>query len=133
MQILRSHHEAAAGMALVTGDTERARDLATGLARRMETTLTVLESGEMPDNVRPHDIFQLIIESAVLGVPLTSREIRFLYAQLARARTADPGFSAAGLWAIALTLPQSRYPDDPSRLALLQGLERDVLGQGGPQ
>jgi hypothetical protein len=80
--ILRSHHEAAAGLALLTNNVELARDLATGLAARLEMILPVLEDGSDPDHARRHDVYQLAVESSLLGVPLTSREVRFVHGQI---------------------------------------------------
>ncbi len=85
MQIVRTHHEAAAGLALVTGNAELARDLATGLVTRIESILDVYEAGDEPDNARPRDIVQLILEASYLGVPLTSREVRWIHARIEEA------------------------------------------------
>ncbi len=84
-QILRSHHEAAAGLALLTGQDALARELAGGLAARIEGILDAYDAGTMPDNARPKDVFQLVLESAMLGVPLTSREVRWIHGQIEEA------------------------------------------------
>jgi hypothetical protein len=85
MQIVRSHHESAAGLALTTGNVDLARDLATGLVTRIETILDTYERGEMPENALPGNVVQLVVESAFLGVPLTSREVRWLHGQIEEA------------------------------------------------
>lgn len=85
LQILRTHHEAAAALALVTGQEALAEELLAGLAARLEMILDRYEAGEMPDNARPGDVFQLMVESANLGVPLTSREVRWLHARIEEA------------------------------------------------
>ncbi|MBZ0117006.1 MAG: hypothetical protein K8H88_08435, partial [Sandaracinaceae bacterium] len=85
MQIVRTHHEAAVGLALVTGNGATAQQLAVGLARRLEGILDRFEAGEMPDNANPQDFVQLMLESASLGVPLTSREVRWLHARIEQA------------------------------------------------
>lgn len=82
MQIVRSHHEAAAALALVTGQTDTARTLLEGLAARIEMILDVYDAGMMPANANPTDIVQLVLEAQNLGVPLTSREVRWVHAQL---------------------------------------------------
>jgi hypothetical protein len=82
MQILRSHHEAATGLALVTGQDELARELLVGLATRIEGILDAYESGAMPANANPSDVFQLVVESALLGLPLTAREAAFVHARI---------------------------------------------------
>lgn len=93
LQILRTHHEAAVGLALATGDAVLARDLAEGLALRMEGILDQYDAGTIPDNAHPTDVVQLVLESAMLGVPLTSREVRFLHSQLAMAAS---GYDTTG-------------------------------------
>ena len=85
LQILRTHHEGAAGLALASGQDETARALLEGLASRLDGIMDAYDAGPPPDNARPGDVVQLVLESAALGVPLTSREVRFLHAQLAQA------------------------------------------------
>jgi hypothetical protein len=83
LQILRTHHEAAAALALASGRDEIARDLLEGLASRLDGIMDANDAGPLPDNARAGDVVQLGLESAAVGVPLTSREVRFLHAQLA--------------------------------------------------
>ena len=78
---------AAVGLALVTGNGELARDLLEGLGARLDGILDAYDAGEMPDNARPNDVVQLLLESAALGLPLTSREVRFLHGRIALAAT----------------------------------------------
>ncbi len=93
MQIVRSHHEAAAALALVTGQDALALELLAGLATRIEMLLDVLEAGPAPDNAHPSDVVQLIVEAANLGVPLTSREVRWVHAQI---EAAFAGYDTSG-------------------------------------
>jgi hypothetical protein len=93
MQIVRSHHEAAAALALVTGQDALARTMLEGLAARIEMLMDAFDSGAMPDNAHPSDIVQLVLEAANLGVPLTSREVRWLHAQL---EIAFAGYDTSG-------------------------------------
>lgn len=93
MQIVRSHHEAAAALALVTGQTATAEELVHGLATRIEMILDVLEAGPAPDNVHPSDVVQLIAEAVAMGVPLTSREVRWMHAQI---EAAFAGYDTSG-------------------------------------
>lgn len=103
MQIVRTHHEAAAALALITGRGALARTMLEGLAVRLETILGVYESGMSPDNARPTDVVQLMVESANLGVPLTSREVRWLHGQI---EAAFAGYDTRG--------PEWRvFDDDP--------------------
>lgn len=93
MQIVRSHHEAAAALALVTGQDTLAEAMLAGLAARIEMLLDLFEAGTMPDNAHPSDIVQLMVEAANLGVPLTSREVRWLHAQI---EIAYAGYDVSG-------------------------------------
>lgn len=93
MQIVRTHHEAAAALALVTGRNAVARTMIEGLAARIEMILDVYESGMSPANAQPQDIVQLMVEAANLGVPLTSREVRWLHAQI---EIAFAGYDTSG-------------------------------------
>ncbi len=112
LQILRTHHEAAVGLALVTGDAVLARDLAEGLALRMEGILDQYDAGTIPENAHPTDVVQLVLESAMLGVPLTSREVRFLHAQLA---IAAAGYDTSGpAWHVRdAATPDGDYAFEP--------------------
>jgi hypothetical protein len=93
MQIVRTHHEAAAALALLSGRVDLARTLLEGLAARLEMILDLYDSGTVPDNAQPSDIVQLMVESANLGVPLTSREVRWLHQQI---ETAYAGYDTSG-------------------------------------
>lgn len=94
MQIVRSHHEAAAALALVTGQTATAQTLVAGLAARLDMLMDIVDSGTpLPDNAHPSDIVQLMVEAANFGVPLTSREVRWLHAQL---ELAYAGYDTSG-------------------------------------
>jgi hypothetical protein len=92
MQIVRSHHEAAAALALVTGQDALARTMIEGLAARLEMLIDALEAGPV-DNAHPSDVVQLMVEAANLGVPLTSREVRWLHAQI---EIAYAGYDTSG-------------------------------------
>lgn len=93
LQILRSHHEAAAGLALLANRPALAEDLLGGLAARIDSILSAYERGETPTNANPTDIVQLVVESAILGVPLTSREVRWLHARI---EMAHAGYDTSG-------------------------------------
>ena len=71
-----------------------------------------------------------IVTQIAIGIAVLSLG-GFLYGQLLRAKVADPGFVAENLWAIALVLPKTQYPDDQSRLAFLDGLESDLRQRPG--
>lgn len=113
LQILRSHHEAAVALALAQGQSATAQALLPGLAARLEGILDVYETGTIPDNAYPPDVFQLVVESALLGVPLTSREVRWLHGQIAEAQA---GYDTTGPeWNLrAATTTDGDYLLDPS-------------------
>jgi hypothetical protein len=85
VQIVRTHHEAAAGLALVTDQPALARTMIEGLGTRLTGIFDRYDAGDMPDTARFGDVAQLVLESLALGVPLTSREVRWLHARIAQA------------------------------------------------
>jgi hypothetical protein len=112
LQILRTHHEAAAGLALASGQDDTARALLEGLAARLDGIMDAYDAGPPPDNARPGDVVQLVLESAALGVPLTSREVRFLHARLAEA--ADGYDTSAPAWHVRdPSVPDGDYAFEP--------------------
>ena len=84
-QMLRTYHEAAANHALLTGQNAVALDLLKGLATRIETNLNAVEAGNTPSNLNLMDFAALIMHSANAGVPLTSREVRWLHERIKQA------------------------------------------------
>lgn len=89
LQIVRTHHEAAAGLALVTSQPALAEEMVRGLAARLDMIFDLYDAGTVPENARPGDIGQLVLESLALGVPLTSREVRFLHERIALSAGVD--------------------------------------------
>lgn len=85
VQIVRTHHEAAAALALVTNQPDLARTMLEGLGARLDMIFARYDAGDMPDTARPNDVVQLVLESMALGVPLTSREVRWLHGRIALA------------------------------------------------
>jgi hypothetical protein len=86
-QMLRSYHQAAISWALETGHDNVALALLQGMADRLDRNLGYLEQqGQLPDNLHTEDLVTLIVEAATLGVPLTSREVRWLHQQIDAAR-----------------------------------------------
>jgi hypothetical protein len=85
-QMLRSYHEAAISFALDTGHDAVALALLEGLADRLDRNMDYLEqNGVLADNMHAIDFVTLILEAAAVGVPLTSREIRWVHQQIALA------------------------------------------------
>lgn len=81
-QIQRSFHEAAAALAFLRGRTDVAVAMLHGLARRLDILLDARESPSPPPIPGDQDLAELVVMSAAVGVPLTSREVRFLHARL---------------------------------------------------
>jgi hypothetical protein len=81
-EIIRSYHEAAAREALLTGRSTVARDLLGGLATRIEEGVHQAETNTLPAHLSPELLVKLIVNSANSGVPLTSREVRWVHDQL---------------------------------------------------
>lgn len=82
-QMLRSYHQAALSFALDTGHDAVALALLEGLADRLDRNMDYLDqNGVLPDNLHTEDFVTLILEAATVGVPLTSREIRWVHQQI---------------------------------------------------
>jgi len=96
-QMLRAYHEAAAVQALEAGQDAHARALVEGMAERLEDNLDRIEAGDFPPNLDASDFATLIMEAAMVGVPLTSREVRWLHQAIDQAHTAylAPGLQPA--------------------------------------
>lgn len=94
-QILRSHHEAAANWALYRKQNGVALDLLKGLADRITSDLGYVTSSSPPDNIDPNDIASEVIHAGNVGVPLTSKEVRWLLGRLNTTFTSlrDPSFA----------------------------------------
>lgn len=90
-EILRSYHVAAARQAVLAGQHPVARDLLTGLTRRIEDGMTAAESNSFPVHLNEEKLAKLLVHSAAAGVPLTSREVRWLHGFIQRSLT---GFQA---------------------------------------
>ncbi len=83
-QILRSSHEAAANASFyVPGQESAGLQLLRGLASRVDTAIAEVDAGD--SGVNPADVAALVLHAANAGVPLTSQEIRYVYAQLGQA------------------------------------------------
>ncbi len=84
-QIQRSFHEAAAALAFLRGRPDLADAMLHGLAWRLDTLMDARESDHPPATPGDQDLAELVMMSAAVGVPLTSREVRFLHARIADA------------------------------------------------
>ena len=114
-QILRTHHEAAVNMALLTKQTAPALALLQGLTARVESDLAAASSASPPANVSPDDIVSLLLHAASTGVPLTSNEVRWLHARLDTAySTYRAAANAATYHVFDAATPDGTYAFDPS-------------------
>jgi hypothetical protein len=96
-EIIRSFHEAALRNALLTEQNAAAYDLLTGLAVRADEAMGFAESGNWPVHINPELLVKLLVGSANTGLPLTSREVRWVHQRIAEAYDAfvtntDPAY-----------------------------------------
>jgi hypothetical protein len=113
--ILRSFHEAAANNALLAGDLELAQALLEGMTIRIEQGLDGLEG--LADPVPYLDdqaMFDMLAHGAAAGIPLTSREIRWMHARVedAIASYANPDLQGA-LHVFDAATPDGDYVYEP--------------------
>ena len=78
-EILRSFHEAAIVQALVHNQVNVAQSFLQGLAIRVEEGIDGYEAGNPPSFLGEKDFADLLMHANNLGVPLTSREVRWLH------------------------------------------------------
>ncbi|MDB4937355.1 MAG: hypothetical protein JWP87_4327 [Labilithrix sp.] len=113
-QILRTHHEAAVNMALLTKQSAPALALLQGLAARVDSDGAAAASASPPANVNPNDIVALLLHAANTGVPLTSQEVRWLHGRLASAWTSYRAPANATTYAVFdAATPDGTYAFDP--------------------
>jgi hypothetical protein len=94
-QMFRTYHEAAANHALLAKQSTVALKLLQGLAVRIEQDLPAVEAGTPPSNLNPTDFASLVMHAANVGVPLTSREVRWLHTRIEQAHASfrSPGLA----------------------------------------
>jgi hypothetical protein len=114
-QILRTHHEAAVNMALLTKQTGPALSLLQGLAERLDSDVAAASAASPPANVNPDDIVSLVLHAANTGVPLTSKEVRWIHSRLESAWTSYRAAGTAATYKVFdPATPDGTYPYDPS-------------------
>jgi hypothetical protein len=113
-QILRTHHEAAVNMALLTNQTGPALTLLQGLAERLDSDVAAASSASPPANLNPTDIVSLVLHAANTGVPLTSNEVRWIHSRLADAWASYRAPGAAATYKVFdPATPDGTYAYDP--------------------
>ena len=85
MQIVRAFHAAATQQALLHAQPDLAKTLLGGLVKRLDTVMDLIDAGTPPANFATKDLTAFLVHAANAGVPLTSREVRFLHARIAEA------------------------------------------------
>ncbi len=113
--ILRSFHEAAANNALLSADDALAQALLDGITARIEEGLDGLEGVAEPvPHLGDQDLFDMLAHGAAVGVPLTSREVRWMHARVDEALTsyANPDLQGA-LHVFDDATPDGEYVYEP--------------------
>lgn len=115
MQIVRAFHEAAVLQALLHGKTDIAKTMLAGIGKRLDTVMDLIDAGKQPDNFHTGDLVAFMIHAANTGVPLTSREVRWLHARIAEAHASylDPA-RASDFALFAPNSPDGMYPYEPT-------------------
>jgi hypothetical protein len=117
MQMLRTYHEAAANHALLTGHGALALNLLQGLAVRLEQGLSAIETGQQPENLQTGDFVALMMHAANAGVPLTSREVRWLHARIDEAHASYRAAAMAATYRVFHpATPDGTYVFEPGGL-----------------
>jgi hypothetical protein len=88
MQIVRSFHTAAVQQALVHGQVDIAKTMLSGIGKRLDTVMDLIDAGTPPDNFSTKDLAAFMVHAASAGVPLTSREARWLHLRITEAHAA---------------------------------------------
>jgi hypothetical protein len=113
-QILRTSHEAAVNMALFKSANDVALALLQGLSERVESDLTALLGSNPPANVNNKDVASLLLHASNAGVPLTSKEVRFLHQRIHDAYLTYRAPSAASTYRVFdPATPDGTYPYEP--------------------
>jgi hypothetical protein len=114
-QINRSHQEAAAAIAFLRGQPEIGDRMLDGLAWRLDRIMDAREAD--PEGYGgPHDqdLVELMVYSAAAGLPLTSREVRFVHDRI---REAHASYTAEALLpgydVLDPSTPDGTYPYNP--------------------
>ncbi len=82
IEILRSHHVAAAAFAQLRLQSEPANRLMLGLSERMDRDFKVINNPSLSPQFDVQDIATFFVHSNNVGVPMTSDELRYLYQRL---------------------------------------------------
>lgn len=114
IEILRSHHLAAAGLAQFNSSSTAAEKLLKGLEHRMNRDFHIANNPTIAAKYDIQDIASFMIHSNNVGLPLTSDEIRYLYGRIDIAHTGmlDP-VNYNKLHLFDSSVPNGTYSFDP--------------------
>lgn len=113
--ILRSFHEAATNNALLSGNDELAQALLSGLALRIAEGLDGFDGTADPvPHLGTADLLDMIAHGAATGVPLTSREVRFVHERIEEALASYANPDLAPMIAVFdASTPDGEYGFEP--------------------
>ncbi len=117
IEILRSHHVAAAALAQLKSQDEDAQKLMEGLVNRMNRDFKVANNPKISPKYDLQDIPTFLIHANNIGVPMTSDEIHYIYGRLNAAYTGllDPALYNR-LHIFDPKVPDGVYPYDPPHI-----------------
>ncbi len=128
-QIMRTHHAAAVVAAHRKTNTQLGLELLQGLGERIDLDMGFVESGSPPSGFNPQDVTSFLIYAASVGVPLTSREVRWLHGRLHEAYVGmrDP-VHANTFRVFDPATPDGNYSFDPPNIGLFYNYLPMMLG-----
>jgi hypothetical protein len=113
-EMMHTYHEAAIAQALVAGQNTVALDLVKGLADRLDRTMNYIDqNGKTPDNVPDGNVTTLVLHAANAGVPLTSREVRWIHDRIRAAHGSYLEGSRMPQYDVFGSLPDGAWPYMP--------------------
>lgn len=114
IEILRSHHVAAAALAQLKSQTSMAQKLMQGLDARMNRDFSAIQNPELFSKYDIQDIPTFLVHANNVGMPLTSDEIRYIYDRLDLAYNGmlDPA-NYQRLHLFDPSVPDGNYSYDP--------------------
>jgi hypothetical protein len=118
-QILRTNHAAAIVLAYQKGQTTPALALLKGLTQRVELDMGFAESGAPPAGFNLMDVASTFAFAANVGVPLTSREVRWMHGRLNEAHVGMRAAAQKATFSVFdAATPDGTYSYDPPNIGL---------------
>ncbi len=114
MQVARSFHVGAVQQALLHARPDLAQKLQQGVAKRLDTVMDLIDKGKPPANFGTGDLVAFLLHAAHAGIPLTSREVRFLHGRIAEAHASYTSPARANDFRLfAVDAPDGEYSYEP--------------------